>query len=244
MELTALRAIIILLELTCIAISISLVVLFSRIYKTKKSLFLLFLPLGFFFLLTSYSFLFTHHILYIASEDIGSFYNLFISSPLMWVRSIAQNIGFILIALSYFFAGRYQNETKHGYLVIFSGSTALLLLVLGLLSIINPPGLQSVYLNTSLFTIANIGLLSFIIVFLLRKLLMEKDRAKALSISLLAFTSLWLGQLIFLHYSLVESSSTILIGSQIARIASFAILLIIYYKTTKEVSADYHRSSQ
>jgi len=241
MELTVLRTLIILLELICLTLSVSLVVLFSRTYKTKNFLLLLCLPLGFFFLMTSYSFLFTHHILYLVSENLGSFYNSSISSPLMWLRSITQTTGFILIALSYFFAGRYQKATKHGYLVILSGSTALLLLVLGLLSIINPPGLQLIYTNTSFFTLTNIGLLSFIIVFLLRKSLMERARAKALSISLLAFSSLWLSQLIFIYYSLVEKNATILIGSQIARLASFVILIIIFYKATKEVSTDYYR---
>lgn len=243
MELTAIRAIIILLELTCIVLSVSLVALFSKIYKTKNSLFLLLLPLGFFFLFTSFSFLFTHHVLYVISENIGSFYNLSISSPLMWLRSISQSAGFILLALSYFFAGRYQNETKHGYLVIFSGSTALMLLVLGLLSTINPLGLQSIYQNTSLFSIANTGLLSFIIVFLLRKILLQRDKAKALSISVLAFSFLWLNQLIYIYYSLVERSSIFLISSQIARTVSFVILLVLFYKVAKEVSADYLRPS-
>lgn len=244
MELTALRTLIILLELTCILLSSSLVIVFSRVYKTKNSLFLLFIPLGFFFLTASYFFLFTHHILYVLSENISSFYNLSISSPLMWMRSLAQTIGFVLIGLSYFFAGKYQNETKHGYLAIFSASTVLLLLVLGLLFIINPIGLQSIYLNNSLFAIANIGLISFIIFFLLRKLSIERDRAKALSISILAFCSLLISQLLFIYYSFVENSPFIVIQSQIARIVSFALLLIMFYTAAKEVSTDYCCTSQ
>jgi len=162
----------------------------------------------------------------------------------MWMRAIAQTIGFALIALSYLFAGRYQNVTKQGFLVILAGSTALMLSALSLLYFTNPAGLPSIYLNIQLFTWANIALLSFIIFFLARKLLMTKTRNTALVASTLAFVCLWLGQIIFTVYTSAAGGIVPLVGSQVARIVSFAIFILIYYLASKEASLGHAKKKQ
>jgi hypothetical protein len=220
------------LEFSAAALALTLVYLFSKTYKTKRSLFLLGLPLGFFFLASSYLFL-GAHLIDLTFQNVNS-----ISSSLMWVRVVTQTIGFVLIASSYLFAGRYQHTTKQSYLVILSGSAALILIAFGLLFVINPSGLASVYSDNQLFAIANLALLSYIILFLFRKLQLTNRGASALVSGPMAFTFLWLGQFSFLVWVLADGGDIALIGSQVARVISFVIFLRIYYTASKEQSTN------
>ncbi len=173
-----------------------MVYLFFKIYKTKCSSVLLGMPFGFLFLLISYFFL-GLHMINLTFYDISAF-----SSILMWVRVVTQTTGFSLIAISYFGAGRFQGTSRRSYLIILSGTAAVILGVFGFLFIFfSPLNLASVYSSTSLFTIVNLALLSYILLFLCRKIQLEKNRFKNLLSAPLAFVFLWLGQFIFLVWS-------------------------------------------
>ena len=180
------------LEFSAVALALTLVYLFSKIYKTKHSLFLLGLPLGFFFLASSYFFL-GIHLIDLTFQNVNN-----LSSSLMWLRVVTQTIGFALIASSYLFVGKYQNTTKQSYLVILSSSTALILIIFGFLFVINPSGIASVYSDNDLFTVVNLALLSYIILFLIRKLQLTNRGVSALISGPAAFTFLWIGQFSFL----------------------------------------------
>ena len=222
----------IILEFSAAALALTLVYLFSKMYKTKHSLFLLGLPLGFFFLASSYLFL-GAHLIDLTFQNVSN-----LSSSIMWLRVVTQTIGYVLIASSYLFAGRYQHTTKQSYMVILSGSTALILIAFGLLSIINPSGLESVYSDNKLFTVANLALLSYIILFLIRKLQLTNRGVSALISGPIAFTFLWIGQFSFLVWALANGGDIALIGSQVARVVSFVIFLRIYYAASKEQSTN------
>jgi len=198
-------------------------------YKTKCSTFLLGMPLGFIFLLVSYLFLGLHMI------DTTFYNTITLSNTLMWVRVVAQTIGFSLIATSYFVAGRYQGTSKRSYSIILLGTTSLILGVFGLLFILfSPLDLASVYSSIRVFTIVNLAVLSYIILFLCRKIGLANDRPKNLLSAPLAFFCLWIGQFSFLVWSMSNNNTYILMASQVARIAGFVLLIQIYYQARKE----------
>jgi hypothetical protein len=237
-EITTTRILIIILEIVCIALATTLVYLFSKIYKTKRSFFLLSLPIGVFFLMSSYLFLLAHH-LDLSFRVIDP-----LSSSIMWLRAVTQTIGFSLIAVSYIFASRNQNTSKQSYLVILAGSCSLMFSALGVLYFLNPSGLSLIYSYTQLFSLVNIALLSYIIIFLDKKLLNAKTRSSGLFFSMLAFVCLWLGQIVFLVFALANGGVVALVGSQIARIVGFAIFIIIYYSASKEASHNCDQKKQ
>jgi len=228
----ALQALIIILEFSCVALALTLFYLFFKIYKTKGSIFLLGLPIGFFFLMSSYFFL-SAHLVDSVFQSVNT-----LSSSIMWLRVITQTIGFVLIASSYVFASRYQHTTKQNYLVILSGSTALMLIAFGILFVSNPSGISSIYSYINLFVIVNLALLSYIIIFLTRKLMLANRKGSALISGVVAFASLWIGQFSFLVWALANGGSVALVGSQVARVVSFAIFIRIYYVSSKESSTD------
>jgi hypothetical protein len=211
-----------------IALALILVILFFKVYKTQRSIFLLGLPFGFLFLSLSYLFLGAHLVLP---------YEQTLSGSLMWLRVITQTGGFLLIALSYYLSNRSQNQKKSRY----SFATISLFLVISvtilfcLLVIINPSGLTSVYILNDYFTVANLCLLGYIIIFLTLKF-MHSNRARTLVSAPIAFTLLWIGQLMFLVWD-VGSSEIPLLSSQIVRIAALAIFIEIYYLAIREAPA-------
>lgn len=228
-----LRIVIILLELLCISLAILLVYMFVKMYNTKGSTFLLGLPVGFACLLTSYILL-ELHMINLTFNGISDF-----SSILMWVRAIAQLIGFTSIAMSYFVAGRYQGTSKRGYSIISLGTAFLILVVfLFLFMFFEPLKLESVYSSISIFTVVNLALISYIILFLYRKIQLAKNRFKDLLNTPLAFFFLWLGQFSFLFWSVANHSVIFLIGSQVTRIVGLALFVQIYYSARKESSTD------
>ena len=229
MELQPLQVLILALEFSSVALAVALVFLFSKIYKTKRSIFLLGLPLGFFLLMSS-SFFLSAHLVDLIFRSVDAF-----SSSLMWLRVITQTIGFALIVSSYVFAGRYQNKVKQSYLVILAGSTVLMLAAFGLLFAINPTGLSSVYSTNKILAAINLALLSYIIIFLIRKVSLKNRVSDSIS-GLVAFFSLWIGQFSFLVWGLANGGDAALVGSQIARLVGFAIFLRIYYLASKESS--------
>ena len=157
----------------------------------------------------------------------------------MWARAIAQLIGFTSIAMSYFVAGRYQGTSRRSYSIILLGATGLILCVFGFLLIVfNPLDLASIYSSTRIFTIVNIALLSYIILFLYRKIKPVTGEITSLVGAPLAFFCLWLGQFSFLVYSMVNNNAAILIGSQVARIVGFVFFVLIYYLARKESKSD------
>jgi hypothetical protein len=224
------RALLLILEFSCIALAFTLVYLFTKIYNTKRSILLLGLPLGFFFLLCSYLFL-GAHLVTLTFQPVDSF-----SSSLMWLRVITQTTGLVLITSSYMFASRYQNTGKHSLLTISLGSTALIISVFVLLFFINPSGLPLVYTDIDYFAIANLVLLTYILIFLIRKLFLEQHGVSTLIGGVVAFACLWIGQVSFLVWALANGGDIPLYGSQIARIVSFSIFLLIFYETGKEAS--------
>jgi hypothetical protein len=217
-------------ELICIALALSLVILFFKTYNTKRSFFLLGLPFGFFFLMFSYIFL-GMHIVDLMFQTVNP-----LSSSLMWLRVVTQTLGIVLITLSYIFASRYQHISKLNYLLILLCSTVLLFSIFGALFVINPAGLSSIYTDTNLFSIVNLVLLSFIILFLTGKNKLNPRKVSTLISAPVAFIFLWFGQLIFLGYAYGGGGDLILIASQVPRVISLALFITIYYMTFKEVS--------
>ncbi len=230
-----LRVLMITFECICIGLSLTLVYLFFRIYNTRRSIFLLGLPFGFFFLMVSSIFL-TVHLIDLTSSSTANI-SIF-SSSIMWLRVVTQTVGFILIALSYLSAGRYQNTTKRSYMIILSGTGALIFTFFMLLMLVNPTGLESVYSDNDIFAVINVVLLSYIIFFLIRKMQVQKIKISDFILAPVAFVIFWLGQFSFLLFSFAQGGDAALVGSQVARLVSLALFIKIYYDASKETSTD------
>lgn len=202
-------------------------------YKQRRMTFLLGIPFGFLFLLISHFFL-GIHMINLTFYDISAF-----SSTIMWVRVVTQTIGFSLITLSYIIAAWHQGTSKRSYLIILIST---ILLVLGvfefLLLFANPLDLAAIYGSNRIFAIVNLVLLSMITVFLFRKIKFKNGKTPILLSAPLGFFCFWLGQFLFLVYSLVIHDSAVLIGSQIVRIVGFALFVQIYYSARKEALLD------
>lgn len=207
--------------------------IFFKLYKTKQSTFLLGIPFGFILLLVSYLIL-SIHMINLTFNGISAF-----SSILMWVRVMCQSTGFSLIALSYFVASRYQGTTKRSNLAILLGTTLLITGIFVFLFIfMGQLEWASIYSSPiRIFTIVNIALLSYISLFLFRKIKFTGSPLKNSLSSLLAFFSLLIGQCTFLVYSVADLDTVFLIGSQVARIVGFVFLIQIYYSARKEALA-------
>ena len=227
-DLTLLQGLMIVLESVSVGLSLTLVCLFFKVSKTRRSIFLLGLPFGFFFLFLS-SFFLDAHLIALRFQTVSPF-----SSSIMWFRVVTQTIGFVLVAFSYLVAGRYQNTTKRSYLIVLSGTVALIFGAFIILLFVNPLGLESVYSNNEIFATINLALLSYIIIFLVRKLQLTKLKVNDLVIAPVAFLALWLGQFSFLVFSFAGGGDIALVGSQIARVAAFVLLIQLYYQVSKE----------
>jgi hypothetical protein len=223
----------IVLEFTCIALALALVYLSFKVCSTKRSIYLLGLPFGFFFLMISYTFL-GLHLVDLTTSAIQSVTPL--SSALMWLRVVTQTIGIGLIAFLYLFASRYQHITKLNYLRILASSTILILVAFVVLYFFNPKNIASVYADTNLFSVLNIVLLSFITCLLVRKVQLNPKSYSGLLSVIIAFFCLWLGQLFFLIFGYASGGVVALIASQTARVVSLALFIRIYYVANKEVS--------
>jgi hypothetical protein len=191
------------------------------------------MPFGFFLLFISYLLL-SMHMISLTLNEIDDF-----SGILMWTRVISQTAGFTLIALSYFVASRYQGTTKRSYLAILLGTTLLITSILVcFFAILGDLEFVSIYSSPiRIFTVINLILLSYITLFLLRKIKSTGGSLKKTLSGLLAFSSLLIGQFTFLSWSLVDLDSIFLIGSQVARFVGFVCLIQIYYSAKMEVSA-------
>jgi hypothetical protein len=228
------RLLLLSLEFTCIVLAVALVYLFFKVYKTQRSVFLLGLPLGFLFLTFSSSFL-GAHIIILTFQAVNPF-----SSSIMWMRVITQSVGFVLITLSYIFASRLQETSKRSYLFIFLGATSLVasaFMVLFLLEVA-PQELLTVYSYNDVFAVFNLSLLSFIILFLTRKLQLVKRKFVDLVGAPVAFFFLWVGQLSFLIWSFADGGDLAQVMTQVARVVAFAIFVQIYYMASKEAATD------
>ena len=224
---TAISLLIQILGATSILLVLPLVYLFFKIYRLQRNVILLGMPLGFFFIAMSYIFLGLH--LLNSQVIINTF-----SSSLMWLRVVTQTWGFTLIASSYFLAGRSKNGPKHRFLSIASWSIIAVVCAFGLLMIINPPGISSVYTVNVMFSAANIALLTYIIFFIIRKLELSNGSISGLISAPVAFAFLWLGQFSFLIWKLDgNSGDAAIVGSQIAPIIGLLLFIRIYYMTSK-----------
>jgi len=209
------------LGIVSIALSLTLVYLFIKIYKSNRSVILLGLPLGFLFLAISYVLLGVH--LMITDSMITG-----ISSSIMWLRVVTVTLGFALIAVSYFLSGKSKGGiTKHNFFTISLWSSISIICVLGVLLFINPSGLASIYSFNQLFTIANLALLSYILFFIVRNLEMSEGVSNLISAPL-AFAFIWLGQFSFLIWKL-DGGNASLVGSQIAPIIGLVLFIRMYY---------------
>jgi hypothetical protein len=224
----------IVLEFTCVALALTLVYFSIKVCNTKRSIYLLGLPLGFFFLMVSYIFL-ELHLIDLSTSSMRAITSL--SSSLMWLRVVTQTIGIGLIAFIYLFASRYQHITKLNYLRILAGSTILILCAFGALYFFSPQNIASVYDDTGPFAVLNLVLLSFITCLLIRKVQLAPRKHSGLLRAPVAFFCLWMGQLFFLIFGYASGGVVALIASQIARVVSLAIFIEIYYVANKEVSA-------
>jgi hypothetical protein len=223
-----LRTLMITLEFLSVGLALFLVYLFFKVYHSQRSIYLLGMPFGFFFLLISSLFL-GIHIIYTTFQPVTAF-----SSSLMWIRVVTQPLGFSLIALSYITAGKYQNTNRNSYMIILAGTTASILSAFGILSLLSPVDLELVYSYNNFFAIISITLLSYIIIFLLRKIQLAKTGYRALINAPLAFIFLWIGQFSFLAWSLIEGGTVAQVGSQIARVVGLALFVQIFYAISKE----------
>jgi hypothetical protein len=152
----------------------------------------------------------------------------------MWLRVATQTWGFTLIASSYFLSGRSQKETKHRFLAISLWSIISVICIFGLLLVINPTGLSSVYSINAIFTLTNIALLTYIIFFIIRKLELANGGVSGLISAPVAFAFLWLGQFSFFIWKLDgNSGDAALIGSQIAPLIGLILFIRMYYLTSK-----------
>lgn len=233
-----LRALMMTLEFLSVGLALLLVYLFFKVCHTQRSIYLLGIPFGFFFLLISCFFL-GIHIIYTTFQQVTAF-----SSSLMWVRVVTQTIGFSFIALSYITAGRYQNTTKKSYMIILTGTTALILAAFGVLFLFSPFDLELVYSYNNFFAIANLVLLSYIILFLLRKIQLAKTGNRGMINAPLAFVFLWIGQFSFLAWTLIESGTVAQVGSQIARVLGLALFVQIYYAVSRESATNASEETQ
>ena len=218
------------LESVSIGLLFALVCLFLKVYSTRRSIFLLGMPFGFFFLLLS-SFFLDVHLIDLIFQNVSPF-----SSTVMWLRVVTQTIGFVLIAFSYLSAGKYQNTPKRSYLIILAGTTTLIFGAFMILFLTNPSGLESVYSRNEIFATINLGLLSYILLFLARKLQLIKLKAADLIFAPFAFLALWLGQFSFLVFAFAGGGNIALVGSQIARVVGLALFIQIFYQASKETA--------
>ncbi|MCW3998647.1 MAG: hypothetical protein NWE93_00220 [Candidatus Bathyarchaeota archaeon] len=214
------------LGITTAALSLTLAYLFIKVYRSKHSIILIGLPLGFFFLSVSYLLL-AVHLLYTVSI-ISSF-----SSFLMWLRVVSQTIGFTLIAVSYFLSGKSKGTVKkYNLFTIPLWSMIGVILILAALAFIDPQGLYSVYSLNQLFTITNLALLSYILFFTVRNMEMYPTNVACLISAPVAFAFVWLGQFSFLIWK-IDGGQASLIGSQIATLVGLALFIRVYYLTSK-----------
>jgi hypothetical protein len=163
----------------------------------------------------------------------------------MWMRVITQSVGFVMITFSYIFASRYQETTKRSYLYILLGMTSLIASAFAvlLLLVISPAELASVYSYNDGFAIFNLSLLSFIVLFLIRKLQLAKNKVDMISAPV-AFFFLWIGQFSFLVWSFAEGGDLALLMTQVARVIGFVIFVQIYYMASKELATNSSSKAQ
>ena len=171
-------SILMLFGLITIPVSIVLVCLFFIVYRYQRSLSLLGLPLGFLFLSISFTFLGFHLVYPYAGT---------LSTSLMWLRVATQTWGFTLIAISYFFANRTKMKLKYGFLSLSLLSIAVVGALFASLLVIRPAWLPSVYADNSHFALINLGILTFIIALLLRRVKLAPGKTSDLLAAPIAF---------------------------------------------------------
>jgi hypothetical protein len=160
-----------------------------------------------------------------------------LSYSLMWIRVITQTAGFALIAVSYVLAERNQRKTTLNIPAITLILVLAAIIAFGFLDEINPPGLSIIYSLNGLFTIANLALISYIIVFLARNYQVSTNKNAGLITAPVAFVAFWAGQLSFLIWEYTRSDAALL-GSQVGRVIGLALLIQMYYFAGKEASED------
>jgi len=153
----------------------------------------------------------------------------------MWLRVLTQTTGFLLITLSYILSGKIQRTTRYNLLTISLVIIIGTIFIFGLLNTTNPPGLSIIYSINDLFTMVNLALLSYIIVFLARRFSLAKPKISLLVSAPLAFAVFWLGQFSYLNWEYTRIDIA-LVGSQIARVISLILFIRIYYLASKEAS--------
>jgi hypothetical protein len=214
------------LGIISVALSLILVILFFKVYWLQRQIFLLGLPFGFLLLALSSTFLGLH--LFYPYVPV-------LSVSLMWLRVTTQTTGFLLIALSYILSGRIQKTTRYNLLTISLVIIIGVIFLFGLLNTTNPPGLSIIYSINDLFTMVNLALLSYIIVFLARRFALAQPKISLLVSAPIAFGVFWLGQFFYLFwdYTRVDIAS---VGSQVARVIALILFIRIYYLVSKEAS--------
>lgn len=215
-----------LLGIVSFALSLTLMALFFKLYWTQRRIFLLGLPFGFLLLALSFGFLLVHFIYPYAGG---------LSYSLMWLRVITQTAGFALIAISYILAGRNQRETTLNLQTIALILVLAAIIAFGFLDVINPPGLSIIYSLNDLFTVANLALISYIILFLVRNYWISPHKNTGLITVPVAFAAFWSGQLSYLLWEFTRSDAALL-GSQVGRVIGLALLIVMYYFASKEAS--------
>ncbi|MCW3999846.1 MAG: hypothetical protein NWE93_06375 [Candidatus Bathyarchaeota archaeon] len=210
-------------EVVSAVLALALVYLFLKIYWLKRMHSLLGLPLGFILLAVSY-FLF---LVAFYAPDQAAF------SDYMWLRVIFQTWGFALITLSFFLSNRPHKTAIYYILSVFSWSLVLSLCVLGLLAVVYPVSLSSVYSANDYFTVVNLILLTCVISFQINRLKMAKNNISELIRAPIAFALLWLGQFSFLIWNL-DRGDMALVTSYVAKIIGLLLFFQLYFMKSKE----------
>ncbi len=213
------------IEAVSVILSVAFVYLFSKIYRIKHIRSLLGLPFGFLFLAIS-SFFFV--MAFFARDQ-------FLFMDFMWLRVVSQTWAFAFIALSYFLSNITQESTKRNVLSILSWSFVFLMAILGLLIVVFPVTLSSVYSANEVFTVVNLALLSYVILLLLNRLEHLDGPVFGLISAPIAFSLLWFGQFSFLIWNL-DGGSITLITSHLSRIIGLLLFIRLYYRAKKEAT--------
>jgi hypothetical protein len=201
------------IECTSTLLALALFYLFFKIYRLKKSPSLFGLPLGFLLLAISY-------FLFVVAYFGGRPY----FSNLMWLRVVMQSWAFALIAFSYFLSDDSSIKRRYHVLSLLSWSLVLLMCFFGLLCVIYPVCLASVFNVNGIFAILNLALLTYIGLFLIHRLEQTSSNIPGLISTPIAFALLWLGQFCFFIWD-NDGTQIGLVTSHIARLIGLLIFI-------------------
>jgi hypothetical protein len=203
-------------------LALILVYLFAKAYRIIHTIYLLGLPLGFSFLMSSYLFL-----------GISMFHetsNVTISESFMWLRIVTQSFGFVFIAFTYYFSSKGERNAKNLFLVIsFVSILSVFLITFGAAISASFLGTSTVDVVDEILGVANLVFVGYIIYYLskgLKSLLKEEIAGVLWTPS--AFILLWLAQYSLL-IGIIDGGQIAFALAHVSRLASLLLFIHIYY---------------